>query len=322
MIEIYRDFELLALAPVYSEFVWTRRFASAGEFRIETHFTPELFQELAEGNIIYKRDVDEAAIIEQRVVVQTIHDELKLIATGRHLSSILDRRIFSFEGEIELGALLQNIVNNNFMAASGVNRSMVGDGLVFTPGSLPSTIISAEYRRQNAYNVITTLCAENDLGVKVRYNIDNRTFDLAFLQPQETDTVFSKEFANVLEQDYRQDTTGYRNVVLVEDQYIHNNTLFGGMARREMTIGMPREGQAHFTQSARDALYENRAVRSLTSTVNPHSEQFVYLQDWDIGSIVTSQSDQLGFSERAIVSEIVEIYGEEGFSLVVNIGDN
>jgi len=318
MIEIYKDFELIGINPVYSKFTWTRRFSGAGEFQLETHFSPEKFEELAEGNIIYKRNTDEAAVIEQRKVIQTAHDELKLVVSGRQLSCILDRRVFSFEGEIGLGALLLHIVNSNFMAAAGVNRSMVSDGLRFIPGSLPSTIVSADYRNHSAYNAITSLCEENDLGVKVRYNLAARSFDLMFLQAVESDVVFSKEFANVLEQNYRDDTSDYRNVVIVDGHFVHNDTRYRGLARREMAIGAPRDG-AHFVQSALNALHENRRVQLLSSTVNPHSEQFRYMQDWDIGSIVTSRSVALGFSERAIVSEIVEIYGEEGLSLVVNL---
>lgn len=318
LIEIYKNFELIGINPVYSKFTWTRRFSSAGEFQLETHFSPEKFEELAEGNIIYKRNVDEAAIIEQRKVIQTAHDELKLIVSGRQLSCILDRRVFSFMGEIGLGALLSQIVNNNFMAGAGVNRSMVADGFRFIPSSLPNFNVSADYRNHSAYSAITSLCEEHGLGVKVRYNLAERTFDLMFLQADESDVVFSKEFANVLEQNYRDDASEYRNVVYVGEQFVHNDAAFRGLTRREMFVSAPREA-THFVQTALDALHENGRVQMLSSTVNPHSEQFRYMQDWDIGSIVTSRSAELGVSERAIVSEIVEIYGEEGLSLVVKL---
>jgi len=320
MIEIYNDFELIGLTPVYSEFVWTRRFASAGEFRLETHFSPEKFKELEIGNIIYKRDVDEAAIIEQRTVIQTAHDELKLIVTGRHVTSILNRRVFSFAGNVALNVLMTNIINNNFMANAGTNRSMAAAGVRFIASNLPNTMVSVEYRNHNAYNALVALCAEHNLGLKVRYNIAERSFDIMFLRPHETDVVFSKEFANVMEQNYTSDISGYRNVVFVEHHFVHNDTAFRGLERREMAIGAPREA-THFQQSALDALHENRKRQILSSTINPLSEQFVYMKDWQIGSIVTSRSDQLGFSTRAVISEIAEIYGEEGLSLVVDLGE-
>jgi len=320
MIEIYNNFELIGLNPVYSKFTWIRRFSRAGEFRLETNFTPEKFREFAAGNIIYKRNVDEAAIIERRKVIQTINDELMLVVEGRHLSSILDRRIFSLEGEMQLISILDNIINNNFMAAAGTLRTMVPEGFRFIPYTVPPINISAQYRQANAYESIVKLCEENGLGVRMRYNFSTRTHDLMFYQPTQTDVVFAKKFANVIEQNYMDDTERYRNVVYIEDQHIHNNTFFSGMSRREMTIQMPGEGQ-NFTQSSLDALHENRAIKILSSTINPYSEQFVYLEDWDIGSIVLSRNQELDYSEKEIVSEIVEIYGEEGLSLVVNLGD-
>ena len=320
MIEIYNDFELIGLAPVYSQFVWTRRFGRAGEFQLETHFTKELFDILAEGNIIYKRDVDEAAIIEQRKVIQTAQDELKMVVSGRHIESILSRRIFSFEGEIELSELLVHIIRGNFLAEAGENRSMERDGLRFLGGSLPNTMISAEYRNHNAYDAIVSLCEEHAVGLKMRYNIARRTFDLEFTRPTETDVVFSKMFANIMEQNYMSDSSNMRNVVYIDNLFVHNDTTFRGINRREMSISAPREGQTHFAQSALDALHENRKVQQLSSTVNPYSEQFIYLVDWDLGSIVLSNNVVLGVSRLETITEIAEIYGEEGLSLVVNLG--
>jgi len=324
MIEIYKGYELIGLSPVYSRFVWTRRFARAGEFRLETHFCSELFRELAIGNVIYKRDTDEAAIIEHRSVIQTANDELLLVVAGRHLSSILDRRVFSFEGEIGVGELLRHIINTNFLAGAGANRSMAGDGFRFIMGNLPNTIISVEYRNQNVYNAISTLCAEHGLGFKVRFRPTERTLEFMFVQTNETDAIFSKEFANVIEQNYIDDIERYRNVVYIDDQFVHNDTLFRGFERREIAIAAPRGSgeMTYFLQSARDALHENRKIQVLSSTINPHSEQFVYQKDWDIGAMVTSRSADLGFMERELVSEIVEIYGEEGLSLVVNLGSD
>jgi len=322
MIEIYNNFELIGVNPVYSEFTWTRRFSRSGEFRLVTSFTTEYFEKLAEGNVLYKRDVDEAGIIERRQVISTIKGDLALVVEGRHLSIMLDRRVFSLQGDMPLNQAINNIINNNFMAPAGNLRSMEVDGLRFMPHNIPTVNISIESRNMNSYSQIVNLCEENGLGFKIRYNLRNRTYDLMFLNPTETDVAFSKEFGNIVEQNYMDDKQPYKNVVIIEDQHIHNNTVFTGINRREVAISAPREGQSHFTQSALDALHENRAIKILSSTVNPYSQQFLYLQDWDIGSIVLTRNRELDFSKREVISEIVEIYGEEGLSLVVNMGDH
>ena len=320
MVEIYRGFVLQGFLPAHFRFTWVRRFSRVGEFRLETEFTPEAFGELDVGSVLYKRDVDEAAFVERRMVVEGALGGLLLVAEGRHLSGVLDRRVVSVKGDMTLAAAIDGMVNDNFMSGAGNLRSMQGDGLRFMPRSLPARSVSVEYEKVCAERAITDLCEEHGVGVKVRYNIGNRTFDLHFTNPVETDTVFSRNFGNVLEQNFLEDTGRYKNVVFIDNEFIHNNNVFKGMARREMAIPVPRQGQTHFLQSALDALHENGKVRTLSSTVDPHGEQFVYGRDWNLGSVVLSKNEGLDFSERGLVNEIAEVYGEEGLSLVVNIG--
>ena len=320
MVEIYSNFILEGFLPAHSRFTWTRRFSHVGEFKLETKFTQETFHALAKGRVLYKRDVDEAAFVERRMVVENAFGELLLIVEGRHLSSLLDRRVVSVAGDMTLAAAIDGMINNNFMSGAGNLRSMQGEGLRFMPRNIPSRNVSIEHENVCAERALTDLCEEHGVGIKVRYNISGRTFDLHFLNPVETDVAFSKNFGNVFEQSFLEDTKRYKNVVYVENEFIHNNEVFRGMERREMAIPVPRQGQTHFLQSALDALHDNRAIRTLSSTVNPHSEQFVYLKDWNLGSVVFSKSSELEFTERGLINEIVEIYGEEGLALVVNIG--
>ena len=320
MVEIYNNFVLESFLPPYSRFTWIRRFTHIGEFKLETKFTPEAFHALTKGRVLYKRDVDEAAFIERRMVVENAFGELLLIVEGRHLSSFLDRRVVSIAGDMTLSAAIDSMINSNFMSGAGNLRSMQGEGLRFMPRSIPNRNVSIEHENVCAERVLTDLCEEHGVGIKVRYNINNRTFDLHFLNPVETDVAFSKNFGNVFEQNFLEDTKRYKNVVYIENEFIHNNNAFRGMERREMAIPLPRQGQTHFLQSALDALHENRAVQTLSSTVNPHSEQFTYLTDWNLGSVVLSKSVELEFTERGLINEIVEIYGEGGLALVVNIG--
>jgi len=320
MIEVYRNFELVTMNPVYTEFVWRRRFSKAGEFQLITGFTREKLDTFAIGNIIYKRDVDEAAFVESRNVIQSIEGELMLIVRGRFLPSLLERRIVTFTGNTNLQALLNSLVNNNFLGGAGTLRSMAP--LVrLLPYTLPAVNVQAEYKQRNAYEAISSLLEENRTGVRTNYNLEAQAFDISFYTPVETDVVFSKEFANIVEQDFMDDNGRYKNVVYVEDQYIHNNSTFKGLERREIAVSAPRQGSATLQQTAIDALNENKALRTLSSVVNPLSKQFEYLKDWNIGSVVLSENRILGYSEREVITEITEFYDETGLNLEVNLGD-
>jgi len=335
MIEIYKNWELLTMSPVFTSFIWRRRFSRSGEFQFVTDFNKDIWEYfepmildrqgniIKQGNIVYKRDTNEAAFIESRQKFDTFAGGQVMIIRGRFLSSLLDRRIVTLEGNFTLQNLLNNIINNNFLAAAGSLRSMA-PAVRLLPFTLPGINIFAEYRSRNAYDIITDLLNQHFIGVRTIKNFNTRSFDIEFYMPAETDTVFNKEFNNILEQDYYEDTKQYRNVVYIDERdgggFIHNNTAFTGFNRREMGTAAPREGSHTLTQTAIDALTQNSAVRTLTSVINPYNYQFEYLKDWDIGSVVLSESAALQYSEREIITEISEHYDQSGLNIEVSTG--
>jgi len=79
--------------------------------------------------------------------------------------------------------------------------------------------------------------------------------------------------------------------------------------------------QESITQAGVDALRQNQARKTLSSVVNPFNKQFEYLTDWTIGSIVHSESRELAYSEKGVVTEITEYYDSTGLNIEVNLGD-
>jgi len=321
MLEIYKDFELLYVEPNYSRLMWRRRFGMAGEFQMHTNFTAEKMDIFAQGNIVYKRDVDEAVFVEERRVIQNLYGELIMVVRGRALTSLLDRRVATAEGNYTLSTILTNIINNNFLTGGNNAAARVMPSLRLVPLNIGAVNVSADYKRASAYEAITGLLAENNIGVRCRYNIPDKTYDLEFYGPTETDVVFSREYANIIDQDYYDSVEKFKNVVYVDDKYVHNNDI-AGFERREMSVYAPSgSGAAYFRQTAIDALNKNKATKTLSSTVNAYGQQYEYLTDWDIGSVVLSHNAALNYSEREIITEVTEFYDESGMNLEVNLGD-
>ena len=320
-VEIYKDFKLVAKCPAVEMFRWTRRFSRPGSFMLTTAFDREIFSKTyAIGNVIYKRDNNEGALITGRRVIATLEGDLRLIVKGEALSSIFNRRVVSLNGDFTLTNLLSNIVNNNFLAAAGTARSMAPLVQLLPIPNFGGSNIPVEYRQRNAQDIMDDLLQENEKGVKVRYNIPNRTLDIDFYAPTESIAVFDKEWGNVLEQDYWDDISGFKNVALVGDNFVFNNHITG-FNRREVSTTEPREGATRFEQTARDLLNRNRKVRTISSRVDAGSVQFEYGKDWDIGSIVLSQNRDIGFAEKEVVTEIVEFFDQTGRNIEVNTGD-
>ena len=318
MFEVYNNFELVTVDPTFTNFKWRRQFSRAGEFQLGTFFTPEKMEIFAEGNVIYKRNVDEAAFIERRSVIQDINGNLILVVSGRGLASILDRRIFTINGSYGLKSFLTTVIGNNFLSGAAEQRRIRGMRLM--GHDFPDTPISADFTRANVYDTLVKILEDNNIGVKVRYNLPEKTYDLQFCQETDTDVVFSREFANIVEQDYTDDTEKYKNVVYVDTQYTHNDGIYTGLGRREMAIPAPTQGQ-NVSQNAINALMDNKAVRTLSNVVNPYSRQYEYLTDWNIGSVVLAKSLAVGYAEKELVTEITEFYDETGLNLEVNLGD-
>lgn len=323
MLEVYKNFELVTMAPVFTELVWRRRFSMAGEFQLTTNFTGEAFEIFGQGNILYKRNVDEAAFIESRNVIQSIDGELRLIVRGRFLPSLLDRRVVNLEWVSTPPIIVEHIINSNFLQGAGSLRSMAPGLRLLPVPNFNGTRIAVEYRNRNAYDIITTLLQEHNAGLKGRYNFDNNTMDISFYEPVQTDVTFSKEFANIIEQDYRDDIERYRNVVFVEYNsgiFIHNNNAHTGLDRREIAVRARADTASGLMVSAWDAINENRAVKTLSSIVNPFNRQFEYLKDWNVGSVVLSENRAIGFLSREVITEVTEYYDRSGMNLEVNLG--
>jgi len=320
-VEIYKNFTLIAKCPAVETFQWTRRFSRPGEFMLTTNFTQENMEIYSVGNIIFKRDNNEGAFITGRTVMATMEGDMRLIVKGHALSSLLNRRMVTLNGDFTLTPLLSNIVVNNFLASAGTARSMVNDGVRLLPiPQFSNESIPVEYRNRNALDIFNDLCQEHHVGLRVNYNIANKTYDIEFYQPTESIAIFDKEWGNVLEQDFWEDTSREKNVVLVGDNFVHNNHIIG-FDRKEVAASEPREGATRFTQTARDTLNRNRATRTLSSQIDVNSVQFQYGKDWDIGSIVLSQNREIGFAEKEIITEIMEFYDQTGRSIEVNTGD-
>lgn len=179
------------------------------------------------------------------------------------------------------------------------------------PFDVPGDVVVADWRSVNALRAVVGLMSQHKLGLKTGFNTSARTYDIGFIRPVESEAMFSKEFANVVEQDYFDDIEGYRNVVLMSDGFVHNNALHTGFNRREMFVNPPT--------TAVEALRESGMRRGLTSVINTHGGQFEYLRHWDLGSVVYSQNRELGYSEREVVAEVTEYFDEAGRNVEVKM---
>ncbi|MCL1924032.1 MAG: siphovirus ReqiPepy6 Gp37-like family protein [Defluviitaleaceae bacterium] len=316
ILEIYKDFEnLLMLNPPFIEFVWHRKFSSTGEFRLNTNFSSENFKLFDIGNILFRRDLNEAALVEGRDVIQTEESGTILVVRGRFLSSLLDRRVATISTTANLNTILTTIINDNFLTSAAITRRM-SPLLTMLPFDISSKQVLVEHSLRSALDIIGELAEEHQFGFNCIYNIQNQSFDLQFYNPTYSDAVFSSEFNNVLEEMFHEETERMRNVIIIGDT-IHNDNVYTGINRREMSTSGLRDEEIAATQAIQTALRQNRHERSINAVIDTHNIQFAYLNDWNLGSVVTLKNRDLDFIEKRIVSDIVEFYDRAGFNIEV-----
>jgi len=325
-IEVYTfDFTLLEMSPAYVDFRWRRRFSGAGEFQLTTMYTQEQFelfkpdrvvggQVVERGNILYNRNTNEIAYITSRHFFHAMDGRMMLVVRGYFGAVLLNRRVINVvEGRYTLLTLLQQIINNNFMAAADNARNI--PNLRLLPMSLPNISMWVSINQRNAYAIITDWLIQERIGVRLDYSFDRRFLELLFYQPTSSKARFSMEFGNLTEQEVWEDTANYRNVALVGENFTQGNAT--GFNRREVSTAAPREGTETPAEAARGLLGRNSAVQDVYSVINVTNPQFVYMQDWDLGSIVTVENRELGIEKREIVSVITEMYSVQGRNIEV-----
>ena len=316
------DFELVNIQLSYVNFKWIRNFHKAGEFVLELPFSKETFNLLLSNPIILKRSENadyphEACLIEDINNIETLKGDRVLIVKGRGLESLLDRRIFSHTGNITLKNLITKLLNENFIKPSNTRRKMPALRLLDFNLSKGNENLSIDTKNSNVYEFLVKLLEEHKVGVKALYNRIDKTIDISFHNLSESLTSFSKDFNNVLEQDFYYSTKAFKNVVYIDEEVFFDNN--SGIDRREISTNNSKDTPNN--QTALNFLNDKKIIKDLSTSIDPYSTQFEYLKDWDIGSIVLCQNRDLNLNAKNYVSTVTEFYDQKGLNLEVSLND-
>lgn len=93
--------ELIGIIDTAQSIIWKSSFYGVGEFEIYTEFTDTARSLLVPGNYVTRPDNEECGIIE-RIEISGLSDKM-IVASGRFVKSILDRRIVYFASRIGAG---------------------------------------------------------------------------------------------------------------------------------------------------------------------------------------------------------------------------
>ena len=315
------NIELQGIIDGYSSLRWRRRFFEPGEFELHCKASAENLALLREGNIIHRLDRQEAAIIEGVTVEGTDNGD-EITATGRMGSSMLDRRIITptinFSGTVE--DAMRKIITENRPPSN----------LVFGTAGGYSASCTFQATGKGVLAVCTALAKAAPLGFRCRLDVPGRQWifevydgtDRTVTQHDRPYVLFSDEFRNIVNPKYEINTTGAANYAYVAGQDSGENRVIvtvdqtGGEPRRELWVDardLQQDTEHNETLDAYKARLQQRGLEKLAEAARSESfaaaavdtANFKYLEDWDLGDIVSFEKWGIRIDQR--ITEIEEV---------------
>ncbi|UCS14326.1 MULTISPECIES: siphovirus ReqiPepy6 Gp37-like family protein [Clostridium] len=364
-----RDLELKGILDTFTSLRWIRRYSKTGEFELHCTLNSNVLELLKRENIVYKKDDIEAGYIETRQLKIGQDGQEYLEVKGKFLTNYLDRRIswdrVNFSGKTE--ELMRKLVNDNAINPTNIDRKI--QKLIL--GDLKGFIEDIKY--QNSFGNILD-CLENisntsNLGYRNLLDIKNRRIivdvykgvDRTINNGTIAPCIFSRNFENILEQEYTDSLNNYRNTTLIagagegkdrkltsiesgigldrfelyvdardiEDKeekkkIVKETDEDGNVTEHEETeeVEIPWERyKPLLVQRGKEKLSECKEIQTFDSKINTQGNN-VYKKDYDLGDIVTVVDKKWGIRIDTRITEIEEIYEEKGLEVNVVFGNN
>lgn len=350
-----RSLNLIGVIDSFSTLIWNRKYNDLGIFQMNILFTNEVNSILNIDNIIYKDNGESGFIVSKEIKINEDGTET-IEVKGNFIIGYLERRIIWGCEEINSNVVdaSYRLINNNCIECAS-ERIIPNLALDDKPDINISLIKQVSY--DNLLDTLILIAQNNELGIKVDFDIINKKLkfkiykgiDRSINQNIVAPIIFSREFENVLEQNYFQSNSNYKNVGLVggagegaerklesignEESGLDRHELFidardiqdtrdievDGVNKKEV-IPDPEYKQLLITRG-KEKLLDCYKVKTFDTSINKDAN-IKYIQDYDLGDIVTFFDKKWGVTIDTRITGITETYSENGISLEITFGNN
>lgn len=345
-------FERIGIIDSYQSLGFEINYKKHSELDITVDATPEnidYFLNNSDDVILTKEnDTSRGYIVD--VAKYTDEKKSTIEVFCKSLGYLLNRRIIdgqqTYSGTVE--DALRYFVDKNAINPINPNRKIINLILGNKNGFTTST--TEAYANKYLDESLWEICIKYDLAYDILMDTANKQFrfvvwqgvDRSTEQAQRDAVVFSKEFDNVLSQNYVDDKSDYRNVCIIAGEgegtartYLVVNDSINGFNRREMFVDardlqtenedettIPQaEYEAMLRERANTKLAETERVRTFETDVD-YNSQFIYGADYYCGDKVTIKNDEIGAIIHTRIVTATEKYSKEGFELNIEFGSN
>jgi hypothetical protein len=329
------EMDLKGIIENQTSLIWTRKYNDPGEFELHTPLTEDNRLLLKIGNLVYKKGASEAGTIES-VTIEETETKNEITASGRFLSSYMDRRVTkatkTYSGKAE--EIMRQLLSEDTIA---IPRVELGELVGFTD------TIEFQVTYKNLLTYMSKLAKQFNYGYRFRpdFNLKKIIFEIyagkdkSLSQAENNRVVFSEKYENLNSATYTENTQTYKTKVYVGGEG-------EGSARTVVSVG---EGEgldlredfvsasdissseittAQYTaameERGRQTLESSKYVKSFEFEADPYIN-FSYKTDYDVGDIVTIKKSAWGIREDMRITAVQEIYENGAMTIVPTLGD-
>lgn len=350
-----KNFEICGLIDDFSSLVWNRKYYDCGDFSLQTSIDNR--KQFENAKYIYSKDFLETAILETLNIKQSTQG-IEIIRTGRFLESKLAQRVID-QTQYFRNMITEDIVRslvNTFVINAGI-RSIPNISLGKRKGLGRSRTM--QMTGDNLLTKIYELCKEDELSIKLWYDFEQNKMifdvwqglDRVDTQSENTWAIFSRNFENIVNEEYATDTTKYCNFAYVDGELeektgtnedgttkttkkrvtVTVNRIKEGENRKELYVDArdlqkdenmtDTEYQQTLIERGIEKLNENAKIETANFAIDPLSN-LTYKKDFDLGDKVVYKNDELGFNREDRIIGISEAYENGDRTIDIIFGED
>ena len=346
-----KDQNLLAVIDSYSSFQGERRAWEVGSMELHLGLEDQGASTIQEGNLVM---IDEKRVWEITGIKKTEGTTLTLEATGRELKGILAQRIVvpqekddehfygwdrfpaPLDPDVPAESIIKHYIGSHAITPTDAKRALPDWELAADQGRGPETRWSARFRALT--DTLKDIGEQTGIGYTATLDLENKRFIVDIIPEKDQaagsdhPVILGIDYDNIQTLDYRLDTEKDITIAYAggagedEDRLIQavartpEESALSGYARREGWL------ECGSSQDIEDLVFEatyqlsqQEQTETLTASAAPYAT-FKYLEDWDLGSIVTVKSERLGITQDKKVTAVKEIYERGKIQIIPTLG--
>lgn len=330
---IDRDFNFLGQIDNYESLIMTKKWHGIGGFELHLHEDNVYAGKLQKENIIFTTE-RKAYVILHRELNST---DGKLVVKGLEIKSYLSRwLVFPPTGQAyyRVNSNTETIIKT-YVLATLVRKGIYN--IIVEPNQNRGVKTVYQSRYKNLADELEKLSLASGLGWDMTLDIKNKRFIFDVFEGQDRTAgqntlppaIFSIEYDNVAEQTLIDSRMNYANTAIVAGQGEGENRAIeivgdynNGLDSFELFVdARDIEDDTDLPERGQQKLAEMQEVFSFDSQVMT-DKNLVYEEDFKLGDLVTIQNTKWNITADRRITEVTEIYEENGFRLDIAFGES